>query len=305
MRQEIWASRAASLAPLIGNGLTVSEIARMVGLSRQTVKAYIQRFELDRGETVPKPKDGVLFKDRLADIRRCASEGKTRKETAELLDLSINTVSLYARQYGVEFIHASSVDAVHDAARAEAMAAMYSGGKTLAEIGSLYGLTRERVRQIIKKRHGLTAKDGGLSKRTERARSSREAKRDAKTLEKYGCTYRQYRGLVRIGTKIKSSGGSTCKTPTGAWHSQRRNAIRRGIEWNISLWDWWTAWQKSGKWEQRGKKAGDYVMCRFGDVGAYEVGNVYIATASHNCSVQPNHPRRRKNLSAAYAEARA
>jgi hypothetical protein len=33
-------------------------------------------------------------------------------------------------------------------------------------------------------------------------------------------------------------------------------------------------------------------MCRFADAGAYEIGNAYIATQSHNSSVQPNNPNR-------------
>lgn len=44
------------------------------------------------------------------------------------------------------------------------MTILYKEGKTLQEIGDLYGITRERVRQLLK-RHGITGSDGGLSKR--------------------------------------------------------------------------------------------------------------------------------------------
>jgi predicted transcriptional regulator len=283
MKQEIWLSRAELLAPFVGKGFTVSEIAKLSGLCRQTVKSYIQRFELDNGEQSPRPKTGVAFKDRIADIRRCALEGKTRREAAKELGLKVETVALYARQNGIEFVHASSLNSVFDAQRAEAMASMYRGGKTLSQIGGLYGLTRERVRQIISKHHGLTAADGGSHAKALERKAKIKARKDQECLDKYGCTHSQYRELVAL------------RKPTRAWHSQRRNSINRGIEWNLKLWEWWRIWQESGKWAQRGKRKGEYVMCRFGDVGAYEVGNVYIATASHNCSVQPNHPLRKKN----------
>jgi transposase len=44
--------------------------------------------------------------------------------------------------------------------RNEQMAEYYKRGWTLERIGQKYGITRERVRQIVKKQ-GLTWKDGG------------------------------------------------------------------------------------------------------------------------------------------------
>ena len=45
--------------------------------------------------------------------------------------------------------------------RANEMAVLYKAGHTLQEIGHRYDLTRERVRQIMTQRFGITAKDGG------------------------------------------------------------------------------------------------------------------------------------------------
>ena len=50
---------------------------------------------------------------------------------------------------------------------------------------------------------------------------------------------------------------------------------------------------KSGRWEQRGRARDKYVMCRRNDTGPYSVSNVYIATLSHNGTVQPNNPYRK------------
>lgn len=294
MKNDIWISRAEAIAPFIGRGLAVSKIAELSGLSRTTVKTYIERFDFDNGQPAPGLKGETHASKRIADIRKCAEEGMTRKEAASRLGLTLQTVSKHATSNGICFVHGSVSNANHDEGRAEAMAAMYAGGKTLAEIGELYGVTRERVRQIISKRHGMTAADGGKSVRSSIKRTVRAAARDAKYLAEHGCTYSQYRSLVKIGQDMRENGESFYRTPTVAFGSQRQNAKDRGIGWKLTIWEWWAIWQKSGKWPLRGKSKGQYVMCRFGDSGAYEIGNVYIATCSHNCSVQPNHPNRRQ-----------
>lgn len=292
MNNDIWAARAEIIAPFVGRGLSIIEISKLSGVSRSTVSTYIDRFEFDNGQTSPRLKGKSSMNDRVEAISKCAEEGLTRKETAARLGLSTQTVVKYANGNGICFVHGLSMN--YDSGRAEAMAAMYAGGKTLAEIGELYGVTRERVRQIISKRHGMTASDGGISVRASDKRKSKAAAREAKYLAEYGCTYSQYQSLMKIGRDMQEDGESFYRTPTVAFNSQRQNAKDRGIEWNLKIWEWWAIWQKSGKWSLRGKRKGQYVMCRFLDAGAYEAGNVYIATCSHNCSVQPNHPKRRQ-----------
>lgn len=97
-----------------------------------------------------------------------------------------------------------------------------------------------------------------------------------------GCTPEQVRALRADSAK-----------PIGAFLSQQRVAKFRGIEWHLTLVEWWAIWQRSGKWHQRGRRANEYVMCRRGDVGPYAVGNVVIATGDLNTSIQPNNPYRK------------
>lgn len=59
-------------------------------------------------------------------------------------------------------------------------------------------------------------------------------------------------------------------------------AKHRDIPFNLTYEQWWDIWQQSGKWEQRGRGLGQYVMARYNDIGAYEVGNVHIIEASQN-----------------------
>ena len=65
-----------------------------------------------------------------------------------------------------------------------------------------------------------------------------------------------------------------------ACHKSKAKA--RGIEFNLTYEEWWSIWQKSGQWENRGCKRGQYVMSRYNDVGPYAVGNVFIQLQEEN-----------------------
>ncbi|MGN6775850.1 sigma factor-like helix-turn-helix DNA-binding protein [Rhizobium sp.] len=293
MREDIWINRASALECFDGKGLSAQEVSKKSGLNLLTVRRYANKFGFDFGGNAPALNGDERYREKLNELRRCADEGMKRFEAAEKLGISKHTVYELSRQHGIEFVHGSVLTPSEDP-RAEAMAAIYKGGKTLAEIGDLYGISRERVRQILAKRGNVSAKDGGQSVRSKRNKASAAIARDRACLEQYGCTHAQYQELVRIGAAQKKVGQKTHNTtPTGAYSSQKRNSIRRGIDWNISLWEWWSVWVESGKWEQRGRSRGAYVMCRYGDVGAYEIGNVYIASVIHNVSFQPNNPHRK------------
>lgn len=279
MREEIWQARMKRVQKCMEAGLNQSETAERLGLNPTTVRTYARRLNLDI-----KSKSA----DVLANIRSCVERGLTRAETATELGLSIHTIGIYGREYAIPFRHASSTTSDP---RSEIMASMYKAGKTLEEIGSLYKITRERVRQILKKYHGIARKDGGQTARAEARRRKAQTRRDAKFLARYGCTYASYRELLDLSRETCASGVSYAKAPLGAYRNQERNAKLRGIEWNLSLIEWWEIWQRSGKWQLRGRGRG-YMMCRFGDTGPYAAGNVYIATGIHNASVQPNNPYR-------------
>ena len=64
------------------------------------------------------------------------------------------------------------------------------------------------------------------------------------------------------------------------WHLNAAKA--RGIPFLLTFEDWCGIWFASGKWEQRGRRRGQYVMARFMDRGAYERGNVRICLVGEN-----------------------
>lgn len=65
---------------------------------------------------------------------------------------------------------------------------------------------------------------------------------------------------------------------------------RRGnkVEMKLTFEEWVKIWRDSGKWEQRGRCAGQYCMARINDLGHYEVGNVEIKTHRENMADIPS-----------------
>lgn len=168
----------------------------------------------------------------------------------------------------------------------------YRSGETLAQIGEAYGLSRERVRQILHKYRGFTAGDGGASLRclpkTHDIRAARD-KRSADLFARWGLTLDEYKAHTAEFGRCGDRQSALAK-----FIMQRKNARQRGIGWNFTFKDWFAVWQESGHWEQRGRGKG-YCMTRIGDSGPYERGNVAIKTIGENFSesylVHPWHER--------------
>lgn len=154
-----------------------------------------------------------------------------------------------------------------DAARSEAIASMYLSGLTLQGIADHYGLSRERIRQIIFKMK-IPPKSGGQAKRTERRRATLVAARDARSIARWGCSYAEKAAIPAAVLR--------------AYTYQRRSAQNRGIAWKITLAAWWKCWLDSGQWGNRGRGRWRYCMSRKNDCGGYEIGNVYITTNQVN-----------------------
>ena len=157
--------------------------------------------------------------------------------------------------------------------RNQDMVVQYTEGATLQEIGSYYGITRERVRQIIA-RAGVTRYDGGIHSRAEAKREAKAIRKDRKSIDMYGLTHDEIRAIKdRHGNK-----------PIKTFRQQQHSAAKRGIHWDLLFSEWWLIWRDSGKWEQRGRGKGEYCMGRHNDCGAYKAGNVKIITVEKNQS---------------------
>lgn len=67
-----------------------------------------------------------------------------------------------------------------------------------------------------------------------------------------------------------------------AYLRQRRNALKRGIDFNFTFEDWWSWWKTDDRWSRRGRGRDKLVMARKGDIGPYDPANVYCATHAQN-----------------------
>ena len=154
---------------------------------------------------------------------------------------------------------------------------------TLQEIGDLYGITRERVRQILQ-RQGVDGDAGGAALRARRhadatAESAEETRKAAEIVrqsvcqERYGCSLEQYE-------KIPASARE-------AYAQQRCNAVGRGVPWddNFKLWQWYAVWKASGRFALRGRRSNRYVMRRVDVRRGYAQDNVQIVTLKRSSSV--------------------
>ena len=158
------------------------------------------------------------------------------------------------------------------------MVNMFKSGETMEQIGKRFGICRERVRQILQ-RNGLTGKDGGVRIRSAgnkiAKKKRKHARQDRIKREKLGCSIEEWR-------YFRAFDEDYYKTPIHKYRQQRQNAKSRGIEWNLTIIEWWDVWERSGKWDSMGCRKNSYVMARHGDEGGYVKGNVKITTLSEN-----------------------
>lgn len=162
-----------------------------------------------------------------------------------------------------------------------AMAELYKQGNTLQKIGELYGVSRERVRQLIKS-VGLSRKDGGISLASEAKRLINrqrvQAAKDSATMKRLGCTYNQ--ALFWNDGKSLRARGSLAM---GFWNQKHCATHARNIPWEMTFPEWVKVWKDSGKLNERGRSdSKSFCMARKGDTGPYAVGNVYITTIGSN-----------------------
>lgn len=166
-----------------------------------------------------------------------------------------------------------------DHEREARMTELYRGGSTLQEIGTAFGLTRERVRQILK-RAGVTRKDGGIHRRAAKCGAEYRARvarrRENLTRDAYGCSWVE---LNRLNGGVPK-GAPGCRAK--AYKAQQSNCRKRGLTWQLTFPEWCRVWDESGKWEQRGRGGNSYVMARKQDLGPYAAWNVYVTTMAQN-----------------------
>lgn len=154
--------------------------------------------------------------------------------------------------------------------------ALFRDGRTILQIGDEFGLSKQRVQQILSKA-GVRRGHGGRCILVRRRNTAKGIARDARTVATYGCDR---------ATLIEVNGGPPSRAGCLAaqYVRQKCGAGYRGIEWRMTFPEWVKVWVESGHLAERGCRANAYVMARHGDVGPYAVGNIYFTTMAGNAS---------------------
>lgn len=178
------------------------------------------------------------------------------------------------------------------AARGEELERLFLSGQTLQSAGEQFGLTRERVRQILVSR-GVRTSDGGSAITRPLKRAAADAKKAAKEAVKLavkehalnvrceailGCSLAVAR---RINAPFRVSLSHRNPGPVGKFRNVRNQHLLKHQEWTLSLVAWHCLWISSGHWvmpslENPGGPEHGYGLARI-DVGkAFCLGNLKV-----------------------------
>lgn len=141
-----------------------------------------------------------------------------------------------------------------------------------------------RVSQIVKA-VGIDAEPiyrARLSAEADHRRQTAHEAAERRCRQRWDLSLADRKALLKAGRNYVANGRTWCTTPIGAYRQQRQNARRRGVAWQLTLGEWWHLWEPF--WATRGRRRNQLVLCQRGDRGPYAIGNVFIQSASRNCS---------------------
>lgn len=154
----------------------------------------------------------------------------------------------------------------------------FLAGEAMPAIAKAYGMTRQGVQQVLKK-SGFTSKDGGASVRAaariKKLKVDSLQKKDVYCGEKWGCTLEQWQLLRSMHPDFNF-------TPIARYIQHRSNVMKKKVQWSLTLWEWWSIWNESGKYPERGRGKDNYCMARVNDEGVYIANNVEIRKVLDN-----------------------
>lgn len=109
----------------------------------------------------------------------------------------------------------------------------------------------------------------------QRVFSRKVSAQDSEPWDRYGCSQALY-------LELRAKHSEYARTPLAKFAAHKASAAERGIPFELTLEQWWTIWNESGHYHERGVRVGQYNMARKYDRGGYTLGNVDIVTVSDN-----------------------
>lgn len=226
---------------------------------------------------------GMIRHERNQRIIEIAAAGVSAAEIRRDTGVTTSQLSYIKKSLGIMVKRSGMHSHMVKRARNAEIISGYQAGMTLQQISDEYGITRERVRQILAT-SGIAPESGGAKKVFAERRAAGLMSRDvhkakvAKNFEaklaRMGCTRDQYAEMKAEEDGWLAGGGAPSSTPIATFGSRRTIARRMGHEWKLTLGEWWGLWAESGKWNDRG--IGRHYLCRLDTAKPFEIGNVEI-----------------------------
>lgn len=117
---------------------------------------------------------------------------------------------------------------------------------TTTQIAAELDVSYQAIARILKK-NNLSRKDGGKAAQVAaRGAPEEDVQKLSVMCEKYGCTKEQWDELRAMDEEYKN-------TPLHQFHTFKNNFqnLYPDTPFELTLWEWWTAWIASGKWHLR------------------------------------------------------
>jgi hypothetical protein len=287
----------ARLKKMLSEGYSSAEVVRFFGITYPTLYKY-NAMSLDMAEKLErelvgrfgdpfaelafpekKPFEGEqipIVQSSCARAMRSLELMESRKEKAEEKVRALYEKRLAKQQKKAAALAKKRADQESKkAARlayANELAAHYKAGKNMQQIGDFYGVTRERVRQVLVS-IGINYSSSGRALSADQKRKSAAERRiewkEQNILKRWGCSVEEHKEGKKLGYVL-------------AFTEQRRNARNRGIEWRLSYKQWIDWWRATGRLDARGRTGGGYCMSRIGDSGPYSLENIECKTIAEN-----------------------
>jgi len=145
--------------------------------------------------------------------------------------------------------------------------------RTMQDISDELGISKQRVHQILKS-NNIKANDGGKKLKIKLSKAQKKInnkqKRQRSILRQYGCTEKE--ALMINGGKPLNTVG----TPAYKYKCYCHNLNKKDIDCNLSFPEWYSVWQKSGKYGQMKPGRGGYSLVRKDTSAPASVGNVEV-----------------------------
>lgn len=156
----------------------------------------------------------------------------------------------------------------------------YHKGSTYQELAVEYNLTRQRIWYIIKK--GVKdSKPGGRELRLLQESAQRIERR---LYLKNQRSYRRYGVGYHFVDMLRDTHTNYHKSALGRFVGFKKNCVKRGIEMNLSLREWWYIWIRSGQYHLYGR----YALGRSNYFLGYSKTNAVVRTNAENAAYYQN-----------------